>query len=211
MRPRFRLPMFVVAAALLALIAVLGTLQYRWLGRISDAERERMTANLGTHATAFAQEFDRELTRAYLTFQLEAVHESGNNAARMAQRHERWIATVTLSTPDQGDLHRVARRRWQRAAASAVRPRDAAFSNLREWPESLRRVEEALAKQAALPSSGEMVVIRTIPSPVWDEIPALVIPTPLMLMNERDHDPGGAAAELQDASRVRVHDSCARP
>ena len=30
-----------------------------------------------------------------------------------------------------------------------------------------------------------MVVIRTIPSPVWDEIPALVIPTPLMLMNER--------------------------
>src|SRR5918992_2368839 len=93
MRSRFRLPMFVVAAALLGMIAVLATLQYRWLGRISDAERERMTANLRAHAVAFAHEFDRELTRAYLTFQLEPVHEAGNSAARIALRHERWVAT----------------------------------------------------------------------------------------------------------------------
>ena len=173
-----------MAAALLALIAVLGTLQYRWLGRISDAERERMTANLGTHATAFAQDFDRELTRAYLTFQLEPVHEAGNNAARMAQRHERWIATSRYP--------RLIKEIYiaSRAADGSVQPLQrfdpaSRFLEPAEWPESLRRVEEALAKQPTLPSSGEMVVIRTIPSPVWDEIPALVIPMPLMLMNER--------------------------
>ena len=63
--------MFAVAAALLGLIALLATLQYRWLGRISDAERERMTATLNARADAFAQDFDRELTLAYMLFQVE--------------------------------------------------------------------------------------------------------------------------------------------
>ena len=68
--------MFVVAAALLGLIALLATLQYRWLGQVSDAERERMRTSLAGRATGFAQDFDREITRAYLTFQLEAVTDS---------------------------------------------------------------------------------------------------------------------------------------
>ena len=68
---RFRLPMVVIAAALLGLIALLATLQYRWLGQISGAERERMTATFNARATAYAQDFDRELTRAYLPFQLD--------------------------------------------------------------------------------------------------------------------------------------------
>ena len=176
--------MSVVAAALLALIAVLGTLQYRWLGRISDAERERMTANLGTHAVALAQEFDRELTRAYVTFQLEPVHEAGNNAARMAQRHERWIATARY--PRLIKAIYVASRAEDGSAQPLQRfDPSTRFLEPAEWPESLRRIQEAFAKQPTSPPGGEMVMIRTIPSPVWDEIPALVIPTPLLLMNER--------------------------
>ena len=46
--------MFVVAAALLGLIALLATLQYRWLGRISDAERESRKTTLNARAAAFA-------------------------------------------------------------------------------------------------------------------------------------------------------------
>ena len=42
--------MFVVAAALLGLIVLLATLQYRWLGQVSAAERERMKANLAARA-----------------------------------------------------------------------------------------------------------------------------------------------------------------
>src|SRR5438067_1980917 len=44
MRRGFRPPLALFAAALLGLIALLATLQYQWLGRISDAERERMPA-----------------------------------------------------------------------------------------------------------------------------------------------------------------------
>ena len=41
----FRLPMFVLAGGLLGLIVLLATLQYRWLGQISEAERARMTSH----------------------------------------------------------------------------------------------------------------------------------------------------------------------
>ena len=182
MRPRFRLPMFVVAAALLALIAVLATLQYRWLGRINDAERERMTANLRSHATAFAHEFDRELTLAYLTFQLEPLLESENTAARMTTRHERWMTTsryprlikeiYITSQTDDGE------RPLQRFNPSTR------FVEPVEWPESLRSVRDALLKHEST-RSGETIVIRSVPASTWEDIPALVIPSPVMLMNER--------------------------
>ena len=85
MRRRFRVPMVVIAGALLGLIVLLATLQYRWLGQISGAERERMTATLNTRATAFAQDVDREVTRAYLLFQLDAM-QHGRRAPRRASR-----------------------------------------------------------------------------------------------------------------------------
>src|SRR5687767_15294630 len=90
---RFRLPMVLVAAALLGLIALLATLQYRWLGQISTAERERMRANLTTRTDAFATDVDRELTRAYLTFQLDPMEDGAGLASRLVTRHERWQGT----------------------------------------------------------------------------------------------------------------------
>ena len=55
MRRDFRAPMFAIAGALLGLILLLATLQYRWLGQISGAERDRMTAILNTRAPAFGR------------------------------------------------------------------------------------------------------------------------------------------------------------
>src|SRR6478672_2178303 len=93
MRGRFRLPMFVVAVALLGLIALLATFQYRWLGRISDAERDHMRATLNTRASGFAQDFDGELTRAYLLFQVDPQVE-GSLESRIGVRYDRWQATA---------------------------------------------------------------------------------------------------------------------
>src|SRR5688572_2881811 len=93
MRGRFRVPMFAVAAALLGLIALLATLQYRWLGQVSTAERERMKTNLASRAAGFAQEFDREITRAYLTFQVDPIQDGENVAARFATLHDSWQAS----------------------------------------------------------------------------------------------------------------------
>src|SRR4051812_38661168 len=94
MRRHFRVPMAVIAGALLGLIALLATLQYRWLGQISGAERDRMRVSLNSRATAFAQDVDRELTRAYLLFQLDAMQPDQPPIVGVVSRYDRWQATA---------------------------------------------------------------------------------------------------------------------
>src|SRR5688500_6928062 len=93
MRLPLRAPLIVSAAALLGLILLLATLQYVWLGRISEAERERLRATLDARTAELAQDFDRELTRAYLLLQTEPPHASRDVAARFSERYDRWHAT----------------------------------------------------------------------------------------------------------------------
>ena len=95
---RLRPPLAVVALALFALLVLLAVLQYRWLGQISDAERAQRRATLATGAVEFAQDFDREVTRAYLLFQADgpfaAPADDDVLAERFAARYDRWQATA---------------------------------------------------------------------------------------------------------------------
>src|SRR4051812_41646737 len=94
MAGRIRGPMLAIASALLGLIVLLATLQYSWLGQISDAERQRMRASIETRAAEFAKDFDQEITRAYLLFQPDAAHREDDEAKRLTERYERWQATA---------------------------------------------------------------------------------------------------------------------
>jgi len=85
-----------VAAALLVLLGVLGTLQYRWLGEVSNAERERLRATLRTRATDFSRDFDREITRAYMAFRADPELFSGNAAAVLSDAYARAQADSTI-------------------------------------------------------------------------------------------------------------------
>jgi signal transduction histidine kinase len=78
------------AALLLVLLAILATLQYRWLGEVSEAERERMRASLRTRASEFAQEFDAELTRVYVAFHVGSDQLDADAAAALADAYARW-------------------------------------------------------------------------------------------------------------------------
>src|SRR5882672_5681927 len=78
------------AAILLVLLEILATLQYRWLGQVSAAERERMRASLRTRASEFTQEFDGELTRTYLAFHLSSEQLDGDAAASLADAYRHW-------------------------------------------------------------------------------------------------------------------------
>ena len=93
MRGRVRVPLFVVALALLGLIGLLAALQFRWLGQISDASRDRLRATLESGASAFARDFDAELTRAYLLFQVDPLGDVEDLPASFAARYDRWHAT----------------------------------------------------------------------------------------------------------------------
>ena len=87
-----------VAALLLVLLGTLATLQYRWLGEVSQAERERMRAGLRTRASEFSQEFDRELTRTYVAFHVDGERLDADPAATLGEAYAKWQASTP--TPD---------------------------------------------------------------------------------------------------------------
>jgi signal transduction histidine kinase len=64
--PRSAWPATLGVTLLAGLLAVLGTLQYRWITEVSTAERERRGRQLEGAARAFAEELDQELSRLLL-------------------------------------------------------------------------------------------------------------------------------------------------
>jgi signal transduction histidine kinase len=185
----FRPPMFVIAAALLGLIAVLAALQYSWLGRISDAERARLTATLNDRARAFGEDVDREVTRAYLLFQLDQLRPEAS-ASEYATRYERWLATArfprlireiyVVSPGRAAEAHPLER---FDPAKRALEPAD--------WPASLAPLRAEVAPLRAevsrpleppppsLHPGSTSFVYRALVPAAWPDIPALVIPTPI--------------------------------
>jgi signal transduction histidine kinase len=188
MRTGVRLPMYLVAVALLGLMAVLATLQYRWLGRISEDERDRRSAALDAQATGFAQDFDRELTRAYLLFQWEPTPDVENLAARVAGRYERWQATARFPRLIR-DVYLVRADRDGDGQLQRFSP-DGQMLEPVEWPESLRdlRVLTEHKLPEASDDRGAAALIRALPQPLWAQVPALVVPLPMLMF--RPHPAG---------------------
>src|SRR5574339_245351 len=180
MRGRVRLPMFVVALALLGLIALLATLQYRWLGRISDAEREHMRATLNTRASGFTQDFDGELTRAYLLFQVDPQSDVSLES-RLAVRYDRWQSTARYPRMIRDIYSAVPSERTElrrfNPAAHTLEPV--------AWPPALEPIRAQLATVGQEKRGASGFVVRTLPPPIWDSVPALVIPMPLILFNQQ--------------------------
>jgi signal transduction histidine kinase len=181
MAGRVRLPTLAIAIALLGLIAVLATFQYKWLGRISDAERDRMRASLNTRATAFAQDFDAELTRAFLLFEVDAQGED-TVAARLAVRDERWQATARYP----GIIKDV----YVAGADSLLHRYNPSTRRLDPvvWPAALEPIRARLSSRPDPSSSAGAFFVRALPPIVWESVPALLIPTPIILFNQRGLD-----------------------
>src|SRR3954463_8122077 len=86
--------MLILVATLVALLGLLATLQYRWLGQVSRGERERMQASLRAGATRFSQDFNREITRAFLNFQLEKANPTDKAGAACTERYDNWMRSA---------------------------------------------------------------------------------------------------------------------
>jgi signal transduction histidine kinase len=177
--------MFLLVAVMLALLALLATLQYRWLGQVSQGERERMQASLRTGAARFSQDFNREIVRAYLNFQVEAESLKQKNAEDFAERFERWnqsapftqlVSEIYVAEKDLNDGGGVRLSRFN-PAEKKIEPV--------EWPQDFaglrKRIEEGL-KENLLPHPLREIAI----DPVVAEVPALIAPvivSPKMILN----------------------------
>jgi signal transduction histidine kinase len=199
------------AAVLLVLLAALATLQYRWLGEVGEAERERMRASLRTRATEFAQEFDAELTRTYATFHVDGDRLDGQPDATLNDAYTRWQSSTTVpglvrdvyvlqrSAPDDIQRFNVERR--------ALEPS--------EWPSELTALRTATAR---IPSVGGMPAALFMADAIDSRTPALIIGIPRLRRIEGRGtlavvpDPGGPGSViLVVLDRDRLHHQLLEP
>ena len=148
-------------AVLTAALIILGTLQYRWIGDLANAERERMRTGLEFAAHHFSDDFDHELTRMFLAFQLPMPDATADH---LLHRYDEWSAAardpkivravyfVPPFDPDHLQLIDPATR--------SVRPA--------AWPASLAALRPMIAEEAA---GG-----RPMPGPIVPGVMALIIP-----------------------------------
>ena len=206
MRRNFKVPMFAIAGALLGLILLLATLQYRWVGQISGAERERMTATLNTRAAAFGVDFDREITRAYLLFQLDPMQQDQSAATGIVARYDRWQATARFPkmikdvfvVPSSAAVNESGLLQRFNPSTRFLEPAD--------WPASLSEIRKAVSSPApgtTSAASGATVMMRTMVPTVWPDVPALVVSAPLVMVSHLDGRAGGALSSLSMTPDLR--------
>jgi len=87
-----RLPLVAGVGALLLALVLLGTLQYRWVGQVGEAERARLQAGARARVEQLAQDFDREVTRAFALLQMDEDMLGAEGGERYAARYERWAS-----------------------------------------------------------------------------------------------------------------------
>src|SRR6476469_6850941 len=83
----------ILTAALLVLLPALAVLQYRWVGQVSTAERDRMERNLRVGAYHFRQAFDGELGRASL-LQVGPATVRDGSSERYSDNYDLWLSTT---------------------------------------------------------------------------------------------------------------------
>ncbi|MFP5285804.1 MAG: hypothetical protein ACLGI9_08700, partial [Thermoanaerobaculia bacterium] len=160
LRSRGRHFPLVIAAALVLLLSALATLQYRWIGQVSELEQQRMEASLRTAATRLAEDFDRELVIALAYFHGDPLAPRGEELDRTARRLERWLAEASFPELVR-DIHHVARDETGVWSLRTLRRETGDFEP-RSWPADLEPFRRRLAESFRLP--------------IDPDLPGLVIP-----------------------------------
>lgn len=194
------------AIALSVLLAVLATLQYRWLGQIGEADAARLRAGAGSRAAQVAREFDREVTLAFLWLQADAPTVRGGDAAAYAERFSRWSRLAALPGIVRAvfvvDGDRL--RRFEPGTREFVAT---------EWPAGLRTVRERVRAAGRAPAAGAPPPNagggRAFVDWIDADLPAIVAPAPEF---ERRAPGGGGPAPLRLAgfTLIQFDDACLR-
>ncbi|HVN82995.1 MAG TPA: HAMP domain-containing sensor histidine kinase [Terriglobia bacterium] len=178
-RPSYLL---VLNLMMLGLLILLALLQYRWMGQVSQADRERRRAALMETAVRFCSDFDRELTRAYFHFgldhheirELDFAHFKESVSPLYASRYSHWAASAPFPNIING-LFIVQRGLHDTPNLTRFNRVSSCFEDS-GWPTDLREICELITRRfkrsAPYAAPGPSLSIP----PVIESIPALVIP-----------------------------------
>lgn len=172
------------AGILTGLLAGLAALQWRWVGQLRDVERERLQSTLRTRAGQAAQEFDRELTRAFFWLQPEPQRPGEGHEPRVAPaRLARWFQ----ASPHPGLVRDIYVLEREDPAAPRLTRFDRAAGALvpATWPPALERWRAPLLATLGSRPPGARAASGDSPSrsavPALDAgVPALFVRWPLV-------------------------------
>ncbi len=167
----------ILVVAMLVMLPLLAVLQYRWLGQVSQAERERLQAGVRAEAAKFSRDFNREVARAYLSFQMDPAL-LADAGAGLGERYANWIAKSEFPGL-LGDVYWVEVNGADLAPLERFNP-SAGKLEVTDWPAPLEGVRQHLERDLKKTGPSENVLREGVPGPVLEEIPALVIPLPSM-------------------------------
>jgi signal transduction histidine kinase len=83
-----------VALLFLVLLPALAVLQYRWVGQVSEAERERMQRNLINAADQFQSTFDQQIRDALFQLQVGPRTARDGTSDTYSDRYNSWISSA---------------------------------------------------------------------------------------------------------------------
>src|SRR5438132_5599439 len=170
----------VFAAVMLLLLPLLAWLQYQWLGKVSEGERQQMQANLRRSADEFRDDFDHQISSLYSSFQPRPPL-PGTTRGDYVNSYFHWVAVTSHPRLINQVLF---------AEASDGQPRIERlnFATRRfepvEWPANLSDLQAGLRPGRA--GSGGMpdVFIKYLVPPIDAEIPALFVPVLLPALDD---------------------------
>ena len=86
-RPAWSIALVSIVAAAVLFLAVL---QVRWIGRLTEAERDRLQARLATSVDLFRDSFTRELTQLCIAFRRDPFQPAAETETLYASLYEDW-------------------------------------------------------------------------------------------------------------------------
>lgn len=145
-------------AILLGLLVLLAALQYKWLGQISDREREHLAMRLDGDTHRFAEDFNREIQNAYFNFQLPSDGWREQKWDEFNERYKFWRERTDYRDLIK-DFYFVELGKEQKL--SRYDRGKGVFENA-EWTDELNRLKPNFAEDKI--------------EPIFEEIPALLMP-----------------------------------
>ena len=160
--------------ALLAVLSVgVGVLQYRWVGEVSIAERERLRAGLQARATDLASAVDRDVSQAFAAYQIEqtafdadaaAALRAAMTTAAQVSLTGTTVKAVFVATSDSDTLERFD-------------PESGRFDAV-PWPSDLTPLKPRLPRARGLGVPGLPLDPTFFPEAIGGAIPAFIVPMP---------------------------------
>jgi two-component system sensor histidine kinase SenX3 len=165
-----------ILCALFAVLTALALMQYRWINQITEAQRQRTEANLSTSISNIESDFDVEITRAFLTFQVPFEN------INYAQRYEEWLRHA----PYPGLLKGVYIVKPGDTLATPVVPGEPTVRSV-EWHRDLRQLQPQFGGITATvsgqvqfqefsTSGGPVALVSSGPEATVDGNPAFALP-----------------------------------